>query len=97
MISLDRSPTRTADIPKEAKPDITKTMTGKINHTISKLGSIMIIRLPLKSINKNIVTTIATAIGTNIRTDHKSLKPTSKRLDPPKENITYKYGEAACY
>jgi hypothetical protein len=49
------------------------------------------------SIKRNIVTTIATTIGTNIRTDHKSLKPISSRLDPPKEKIIYKYAKVTYY
>jgi hypothetical protein len=87
IISLDRSPTKIADIPNEARPDITKTITGKINHTISKFGNIIIILFSVLSKNKNIVTTIATTIGTNIKTDQRSLKPINNKLEPPREKI----------
>lgn len=97
MISLDKSPTNTADIPKEAKPETIKTITGRINHTISKLGRIIINLFSLPSRNKNIVTTTATMMGTNMRTDQRSLNPISKRLEPLKENIIYTCAGAVYY
>jgi hypothetical protein len=91
IISLERSPTKTADIPNEANPDITKTITGRINQTISKFGNIMIILFSVPSKNRNIVTTIATTIGTNINTDQRSLNLINSKLEPPKEKIIYMY------